>query len=188
MRSFIRPTSATVASIALLAAGAGIATAAAGTSKPTHAVACVNTKGSLVLAQNGTCGKGLARVSLPLSTVSGPRGATGPSGAAGPAGPAGPTGVTGGTGPSGISHYQLITGSTTSIPGNGSEVEVFVACPAGTSIIGGGVYELSGAIVASDYPYIDPSTSIGYWIGYFNNTTPSATIGRAYAICANVSI
>ena len=76
----------------------------------------------------------------------GPTGATGPQGATGATGPqgatgaTGPQGATGATGPSGppggLSNVQVVTATAT--PSSSGFATVFVNCPAGTTLTGGG--------------------------------------------------
>jgi len=109
MNKLSRSVMLSLGAFGLLAAGTGIATAATTlTAKPTHAVACVNNTGALVLAQNGICGTGLTKVSLPLTAVKGMRG---PRGVAGPAGPAGAPGTQGAQGAPGVQGNAGVQGA-----------------------------------------------------------------------------
>jgi hypothetical protein len=146
---------ATLAAAAMLAAGAGIATATESHAVPTDAVACVNTAGYLVLAQSGKCGVGLTKVSLPLKAAqgkTGPRGAAGPQGPAGAQGPVGPqgpggtagaagaAGPVGNTGPAGSNGSIGLTGAS------GLRGATGVAGPSGTA----GLFGTNTSAVTTD--------------------------------------
>lgn len=184
-----------VGAAALLAAGAGIATASTrAEAKPTRAIACVTDSGTLVLAANGKCAKDLTRVDLPLSGVQGP---TGPRGPAGPAGPAGPKGATGSPGVAGAAGAAGSAGSTSggsAIAGYQQVETEFEApattqseghssCPAGDTVIGGGVLSDGGQWIQLDDSW---PTSSSQWAAQVYNSNASSTYDVfVIAICVS---
>jgi hypothetical protein len=86
------------------------------------------------------------RVTCPpgATGAAGPAGVAGSPGGAGPAGPAGAPGVRGPTGPTGATGPAGTTPQIVSITQDfgrvqsGQLIEVVVACPAGTQVVGGG--------------------------------------------------
>jgi hypothetical protein len=195
MRGLARPLSVFAVAVALLALGGGVA--AAGISsirKPTHAVACVNGAGSLVLAQNGTCGAGLARVSLALTTVRGARGPAGPRGTTGATGPAGHNGSPGPQGPAGSQGPQGAAGSagissysaSIAVPGSTSTTPATVTLATiGPFTITGACYTSSGTTVVAETLFSTSQDHAAYdVIGYpghgdFNVSAGSLPIGVA---------
>lgn len=117
----------------------------------------------------------------------GPAGAAGSQGPAGATGPQGPAGRTGPQGPAGVSGYQVVT--STSPTSATSQKAVAASCPAGQSILGGGVAaETSSAdTLATQQSY--PTNDNTQWFGVANDLTlnPSAWTFVVYAICANVN-
>jgi hypothetical protein len=122
--------------------------------------------------------------------TAGPAGPAGPEGPRGPAGPAGPQGATGATGstgpqgPGGVSGRQVVFNN--SEPGEVDDANVFVYCPAGKVVLGGGasVSAAQGVALLSSYPF-----SSGSW--YANATKFDSSAGTwslwAYVICADLS-
>ena len=88
-----------VLTLAVVALGGGSAFGAGllASKAPTSALACMTTRGVLVLPTGSKCAKGLTCIHLPLSTKVGPRGPAGPQGQVGPQGE---RGVAGSPGPS----------------------------------------------------------------------------------------
>jgi hypothetical protein len=88
--------------------------AAAVTSRPATAKACVTSGGALRLSTGGKCGSGQTAITLGSQ---GPRGATGARGAKGATGAAGAPGAPGATGPAGtaqrVNFSQVTTEATT---------------------------------------------------------------------------
>lgn len=146
------------------------------------------------------CPKGLRAIHLPLAALQGSRGAQGASGAPGAAGaqgiqgsagaqgPQGSQGAQGGTGGqgaqgvAGISGYQLVTNSNSLIAG--SQGPTKATCPAGKTVIGGGVTTDggAGAYVADSYP-LSPTV----WSAVIDNTTGVSIDVFVTAICVVVS-
>lgn len=180
-RRFVRPAFIGLASVGLLAMGAGISAATIAHKAPTTATACLDAHGGLVTPTKDACAKGLTLVHLPLSTV---RGARGPAGAQGTAGTNGTNGADGATGSSGISQYQVITGGTFPIVAYTQET-VTALCPASLSVLGGGVYDnspLSTFTVDDSYP-----SGSNRWNADVNNDSAGSVSVTAYAICAKVN-
>jgi hypothetical protein len=123
----------------------------------------------------------------PGQLPAGPQGAPGPQGPAGATGPQGPVGKTGLQGPAGVSGYQVIT--STSPTGATSEKAVAANCPAGESVLGGGVAAgtTSTDALATQQSY--PNNDNTQWFGAANDlaANPSAWALTVYAICANVN-
>lgn len=117
----------------------------------------------------------------------GPAGAAGPLGTAGAAGPQGPAGAIGPQGPAGVSGYQVIT--STSPTSAASSKAVAANCPAGESVLGGGVLAgaPSGDTLVTQQSY--PNNNNTQWFGVANDLTanPSPWTLAVYAICANVN-
>jgi hypothetical protein len=125
----------------------------------------------------------------------GVRGPVGPAGAPGSGGPAGPKGETGLAGPAGspgrdgFAELVYVDRTVTSPAGEQSFVSVF--CPAGTSVLGGGVTSESNAVggqnVNSTFP-IDGGDADGVrddgWGGYIDNYTNAEQFIVASATCA----
>lgn len=88
-----------VLTLAVVALGGGSAFGAGllASKAPTSALACMTTRGVLVLPTGSKSAKGLTLIHLPLSTKVGPRGPAGPRGQVGPQGE---RGVAGSPGPS----------------------------------------------------------------------------------------
>ena len=87
-------------------------------------------------------------------------------------------------GPAGVSAYQVVE-QTTAV-NSVSPKSLTVACPAGTTVFGGGaVMNNSGADVSAYYSY--PSGDA--WSAGFTEDTATATpwFGWVYAICARVT-
>lgn len=120
----------------------------------------------------------------PGQLPAGPQGPQGPQGATGPQGPVGRTGL---QGPAGVSGYQVIT--STSPTSATSEKAVAANCPAGESILGGGVAAGSTSTdpLATQQSYPDNDNT--QWFGAANDlaANPSAWTLAVYAICANVN-
>ena len=181
-RRFMRPTVVALASVGLVALGAGISAATIAHKAPTAAIACLDSHGGLVAPTKDACGKTLTLIHLPLSTV---RGARGPAGANGAAGAQGPVGTNGTYGNPGISQYQIIAGTTEMIPA-GTQGFVSATCPTGLSVLGGG--SLSNAFVVTVTTNASLPNGAGTeWQAWVNNTSGSSINANAYAICAKVS-
>ena len=104
-----------------------------------------------------------------------------------PAGPQGPAGATGPQGPAGVSGYQVVT--STSPTTATSQKALAANCPAGQSVLGGGVSAEtpSADTLATQQSY--PNNNNTQWFGVANDLTanPSAWTLVVYAICANVN-
>ena len=112
----------------------------------------------------------------------------GAPGATGAPGPKGDRGTNGTNGSPGVSGYQLVESAEIANPA-GSQDFGSVPCPAGKSVLGGGVYG-SGDIdqsVNGSYPG-DPDGvgSTNGWNGYMNNKSATDETFRVYAICGVV--
>jgi hypothetical protein len=110
-----------------------------------------------------------------------------PAGQQGPAGPQGPAGATGPQGPAGVSGYQVIT-STSPMSATGQKA-VAANCPAGQSVLGGGVAAETPSADTLTTQQSYPNNNNTQWFGVANDLTanPSAWTLVVYAICANVN-
>ena len=123
----------------------------------------------------------------PGQLPAGQQGAAGPQGPAGATGPQGPAGATGPQGPAGVSGYQVIT--STSVTSAASSKAVATNCPAGESVLGGGVAGAapSGDPLSTQQSYPDNNNT--QWFAAVNDlaANPSPWTLVVYAICANVN-
>jgi hypothetical protein len=159
-----------VVGVALLVAGAGVASAAVVSAKaPTDARACLNSTDSLVLSQNGTCAEGLQKISVPLSTVRGPRGPRGIRGAKGAVGPAGSPGATGSQGPAGTARaWAQVQSNGTIVSSFGvTSVTADLNSQAGFYCVHLSPSALSGAGAATVSPYFATDSTLGGTPGQF---------------------
>jgi hypothetical protein len=122
-----------------------------------------------LLPMGGACGAGELMVTW---NKTGPRGPQGPTGA---------TGVTGATGANGVSGYEIVTvvGPNDSV----SPKVMFVPCPAGKKVVGGGGYAyLSGnTAVSASWP---GGTGAGWSVGAVEFVPTAANwYLTGYAIC-----
>jgi hypothetical protein len=117
----------------------------------------------------------------------GPAGATGPQGVPGATGPQGLPGAPGAPGLAGVSGYQVIT--SMSAMSATPQKAVAANCPAGESVLGGGVAAETPSTdtLATQQSY--PNNNNTQWFGVANDLapTPSAWTLVVYAICANVN-
>jgi hypothetical protein len=108
------------------------------------------------------------------------RGNQGPQGPQGAAGPAGAAGAVGPVGPPGVSGYQVVT-ATARIT-NGTVGEVAASCPAGKTVLGGGVSTPNtGVEITASAP---DGTS---WKGGAFNGGGGVVFLTTFAVCASVS-
>jgi hypothetical protein len=157
--------------VALAFAGAGWGLATATTSAPNSAIACMTSKGVLVLSSHGSCRKGLTKVHLPLTTNTGPRG---PQGAPGASGVPGAPGADGG-----LKGFTRVVGSPNTF-GTGGPNPTTASCPVGTVVIGGGAVSLgTGATMVGSWP----NTNTSWEVDVTNNGGGSVEV-IATAICA----
>jgi hypothetical protein len=112
-----------------------------------------------------------------------PPGPPGPTGPAGPAGVRGDKGDTGAQGPPGVSGLQLVEETTAS---NTNDKSLYVPCPAGKRVLGGGVLvpTFPGLSVKRSYP---PAALSG-WVANVDQDGPFTYSWAltVYAICATV--
>ena len=110
----------------------------------------------------------------------GATGPQGPPGATGPQGPAGANGATGATGATGLSGVEYV--SLSASVSNLSGASLFVPCPSGKRVLGGG-YSTSGNV---DFPGSFPGAGGSGWIvNAFSNTIgPGSNNFTAWAVCA----
>ena len=129
-RRLFRPVLIVLASLGLLAAGGGIATATVAHKAPTSALACLDAKGGFVAPVNDSCASGLRTVHISLSTV---KGATGARGLSGLPGANGTNGTNGGIGATGATGAQGPAGTNGTNGGIGATGLAGVPGPAGTN-------------------------------------------------------
>lgn len=108
------------------------------------------------------------------------RGNEGPQGPQGATGPAGAAGAAGAIGPPGISGYQVV--SATDRVTNGTIGDVAAACPAGKTVLGGGVSSpTAGLQITGSAP---DGTA---WRGKAFNDSGGIIFLTTFAVCAVVS-
>lgn len=108
-----------------------------------------------------------------------------------PAGPRGATGPQGPQGPAGSDAFGELVykeGALVGVPNN-DQAGVSVDCSPGYHVVGGGILSSSeqpGENVNSSYPSKRGSFEPGNdgWAGFVDNTTGSAEVAQAFAICA----
>jgi len=181
----IKPAPIAVA-ILVVAIGGGAAFGAShrASKRPTSALACLSSKGSLVLPSGVSCAKGLSIVHLPLSTARGPRGATGRTGpagtpgATGSQGSAGATGLTGAIGATGATGSQGSAGATgaTGTPGaTGATGAAGATGATGPPVSFKGAYSAGTTYAVGDaVSYTNGSSYISLQAANTGNTPPSS--------------
>ena len=148
--------------LVLLAAGVAVAgVARSGRKHPTHGAACVSTRGVLALQSHGRCAAALTRVSVPLGSATGPRGAPGPQG---PPGLQGPQGAAGGQGPAGPVTGKAPAGLTSTGPYDIDEYYGgILGLPVGTAITF--PFELTGTPTVVVVPNAGPNPDATHCVG-----------------------
>jgi hypothetical protein len=121
----------------------------------------------------------------------GAAGAKGATGEKGPQGPKGDTGAPGAPGkqgepgPAGPVNLTYVTGAPVSVSshtiGNAS-----ATCPAGTNVVGGGVYSVFSQYNEIDVDSSFPDTTTS-WKAFVSNISVKNQTIRAYAICATAT-
>lgn len=124
----------------------------------------------------------------------GPPGAVGPPGPVGPVGPVGPQGTPGDQGPpgeqgppgAGLTGYEIVTNSG-EVPDNGHE-QLFVYCPDGKTVLGGGHFSFVGVRAGVSFPIQDFASGDGEgWSASFEDSGGDNRNVSVYAICAVVA-
>jgi hypothetical protein len=161
-----------VATIALLVALGGTSVAAVG-NVPLFSVGTPQLKSNAVISAK-VKNRSLLRVDFAAGQL--PAGPTGPQGPAGPAGPAGPPG---------LSSVERI--DTTSANNSTTSKSVFLACPSGKRLIGGGARVNGGSprvAILTSFPDND-----NIWRASAGETTATAANWSltVFSICAVVS-
>ena len=110
----------------------------------------------------------------------GMNGQSGDPGLPGLKGDKGDSGPPGDPGPGGVAAYQLVSVSDTLNPGDA--LQLTPGCPAGKSVIGGGISTTLAVITSVSRPY-----SGHIWLGSVKNVDNHAGTFTVYAICANNS-
>jgi hypothetical protein len=155
---------------------------------------CVNnTSGEIkIISANATCPSNYRALDW---NIQGPAGQQGPIG---PVGPMGPQGLQGEQGPQGLSGQQGIQGPA-GISGlevvqvysgtqNNFRIDVYVECPAGKQVLGGGF----GTVGDNQYVTVmasAPLSSTTWVVSIFQSDLTDGHLWsvQAYAICANVA-
>jgi Collagen triple helix repeat (20 copies) len=166
--------------------------------------ACVNnTSGELkIVGANANCPNNYRPLDWNIQGLAGQQGPIGPAGPVGPVGPIGPTGPQGLQGeqgpqglpgepgiqgPAGISGLEVVTvNSGTQVA---ARIDVFVECPAGKQVLGGG-YGTIGSNLDTSISTSAPYGSYQWVVTAVTNDYPNVRSGwsvQAYAICANVA-
>jgi hypothetical protein len=115
----------------------------------------------------------------------GPAGATGAAGATGPIGATGATGAAGAPGANGVSGYAYVQESIG--PNSDTTKSVFVACPAGKKVLGGGA-RITGAATTVAITEAWPETDTRFRAEAHEIAPDAASWGLlVYAMCADMS-
>ncbi|MGI8413614.1 MAG: hypothetical protein ACR2QA_14245 [Solirubrobacteraceae bacterium] len=200
MRRVLQTPVAVLGMVAVVLAAGGGAYAAAGDRGGTI-TACVHRNGG-GLYQAERCHHNDRSLSWNLA---GPRGATGANGSAGPAGlagpagpggpdgsgigpagPAGPAGAPGPTGPkgaTGLANVTQVDSPWISAPA-GTQTSGAVSCPAGQTLLGGGVDSSSSVTVVSTNSSYPSGTT---WYARVNNAGTGGGAFFVRAICASTN-
>ncbi len=117
------------------------------------------------------------------------------TGDTGPKGDKGDKGDTGDTGPSGVSGYEVVTASETMTADSGvtATEQVFVQCPVGKRVLGGGADTSSSSIYLVDSgPYqVSAQNDWRGWEGHFIKRGDSGAVNNVslnvYATCGSVN-
>lgn len=109
---------------------------------------------------------------------------TGPPGQAGPTGPKGDKGDTGAQGPPGVNGLQLVEGTSAS---NANDKSLYVPCPAGKRVLGGGVSVPTSPGLSVKRSY--PPAALSGWVANVDQDGPFTYSWAitVYAICATVA-
>jgi hypothetical protein len=135
--------------------------AAAVTSHPTSAKACVTPGGRLRLLTGGGCGKGQTPITL---GAKGPKGDPGPPGPKGATGPPGPKGATGPAGTATRVDFSQLTPEATTITHaltTSGPVSLFAACQATSPTVTTLVLSVTGATQSLTYSASEDSLTNG---------------------------
>jgi hypothetical protein len=176
--------------------GASVVSAHGGNTALIHA--CVsNSSGEIkIVGANATCPSNYRALEW---NIQGPAGQQGPIGPVGPVGPVGPQGLQGEAGPqglpgepgiqgpAGISGLEVVTvNSGTQVA---ARIDVFVECPAGKQVLGGG-YGTIGSNLDTSISTSAPYGPYQWVVTAVTNDYPNVRSGwsvQAYAICAYVA-
>jgi len=156
---------------------------------------CVNnTSGEIkIIAATANCPSNYHSLDWNIQGPAGQQGPIGPVGPVGPIGPQGlqgeqgPQGLQGIQGPAGISGLEIVTANSgTQVA---ARIDVFVECPAGKQVLGGG-YGTIGSNLDTSISTSAPYGSYQWVVTAVTNDYPNVRSGwsvQAYAICANVA-
>jgi hypothetical protein len=193
--------------VLVLSVGGAVAPAQQASQRTIHA--CVETtggsltRGDIKLRRGPRCAPGTRALSWNRRGLRGPRGLRGrvgplgpqglrgPAGPEGPQGPAGPEGPQGAQGPPGPSDSQVTAPVSATTPISaplGTVASATATCPAGTSILGGGITvttsvpnQLGRAVPRENYPSA-PNAWTGSLVITSGLVGSTATI-TVYAVC-----
>jgi hypothetical protein len=135
--------------------------AAAVTSHPTTAKACVTPGGRLRLYSNGSCTSGQTPITL---GAKGPKGDPGPTGPKGATGPAGPKGATGPAGTATRVNFSQLTPEASTITHaltTSGPVSLIASCQATSATVTTLVLSVTGATQALSYTATEASVNNG---------------------------
>jgi hypothetical protein len=179
----------------VLSVGGAVAPAQQASQRTIHA--CIETRGvpatngDIKIRRGSRCMPGTRALNWNQRGPRGPRGlqgTRGPAGAEGPAGPEGPQGLQGPPGPSDSQVTAPVSATTPINAPQGTVASATATCPAGTSILGGGITvttsvpnQLGRAVPRENYP-----SAPNAWTGSIVITSglvgSTATIA-VYAVC-----
>jgi hypothetical protein len=176
-------------------AGATVVSAHGGNTALIHA--CVsNSSGEVkIVGANATCPSNYRALDWNIQGPAGQQGPIGPVGPVGPAGPMGPQGLQGERGlqgeqglqgPAGISGLEVV--QVYSGTQSNFRIDVYVDCPAGKQVLGGGF----GTVGDNQYVSVmasAPLSSTTWVVSLFQSDLTDGHLWsvQAYAICANVA-
>ena len=154
--------------------------------------ACVsNSSGEIkIVGANSNCPSNYRALDWNIQGPAGQQGAIGPVGPIGPQGlqgEQGPQGLQGIQGPAGISGLEVVT--VNSGTQTAARIDVFVECPAGKQVLGGG-YGTIGSNLDTSISASAPYGPYQWVVTAVTNDYPNVRSGwsvQAYAICANVA-
>ena len=117
------------------------------------------------------------------------QGERGLQGEQGPQGLPGQQGIQGLQGPAGISGWEVVTVRSDNTGGEAlNSIGVYVDCPAGKKVLGGGYSMTIGSLVGFSTAFNAPVGPSTWYVGLVrNDLTPTYWTVDAYAICANVA-
>lgn len=154
--------------------------------------ACVNNESGeiKIVGANSNCPRNFRTLDWNIQGPAGPIGPigpVGPQGLQGPQGLPGQQGIQGIQGPAGISGLEMVTAYSDNQ--DAARIDVFVECPAGKQVLGGG-YSSAGDNSNISFVGNAPYGLYQWVVTAVTNDYPNVRLGwsvQAFAICANVA-